>query len=612
MDKNFFIKNKKKIIIVVIVLAISLIGFSLLNSTYSLFYHEDIASNSDNYSTGLLSITATGKGDSISLTNTLPMSDTEGAATTAYTFTIKNIGNLDYKFKVKLLSTGDSSTTIDSQYIKVKVDNDSVTTLSSLSNSIIKNNITLSAGQSIDISIRVWLSSNTPNTQIGKTFNSKIVTDGQAVYTSTNKSVYDYWTGAAKTIADLYTNSTKTPVINNNITYQYDTTNNLMADVAGNIRYYGKSNTTTVPAWQSDATETLMETYDSESACLEDFEINYNTCSPDVDGYANHGYSDQATCEAEFDWGSDMVGEPMTYNEGKQKYCTGIGKHYEPVEINNYIYFNCSDYNNQSSSTCETWRIIGVFDGKVKIMRGSQIGTYSWDNKDTSTGAETVSGKNDWTTARLMKLLNPSNYYTIDSNDNGNGQSLYWNAGKGNCFLGINNATKSCDFTSTGLKNDTTRNMIAETTYYTRGHNNNQIFVDAMYDKERVSGTVYTGRPTTWKGKISLPYVSDYGYATDLNQCQKTLHFYDNPECAANNWMKNIITNNGGNWGWLLTPNSAYAFRAWYVNSSGYVSAGYSASDAGGVAPVLYLDSKLVIGSGSGSSLAPYQLTVNG
>ena len=189
MDKNFFIKNKKKIIIVVIVLAISLIGFSLLNSTYSLFYHEDVASNSDNYSTGLLSITATGKGDSISLTNTLPMSDTEGASTTAYTFTIKNIGNLDYKFKVKLLSTGDSSTTIDSQYIKVKVDNDSVTTLSSLSNSIIKNNITLSAGQSIDISIRVWLSSNTPNTQIGKTFNSKIVTDGQAVYTSSNNQI---------------------------------------------------------------------------------------------------------------------------------------------------------------------------------------------------------------------------------------------------------------------------------------------------------------------------------------------------------------------------------------------------------------------------------------
>ena len=40
---------------------------------------------------------------------------------------------------------------------------------------------------------------------------------------------------------------------------------------------------------------------------------------------------------------------------------------------NNYVYFNCSDYSNQSDSTCEKWRIIGVFknvtksDGKKKI-----------------------------------------------------------------------------------------------------------------------------------------------------------------------------------------------------------------------------------------------------
>ena len=27
---------------------------------------------------------------------------------------------------------------------------------------------------------------------------------------------------------------------------------------------------------------------------------------------------------------------------------------------NNYVYFNCDDYNNPSSSTCELWRIMGV------------------------------------------------------------------------------------------------------------------------------------------------------------------------------------------------------------------------------------------------------------
>ena len=189
MNKDFFIKNKKKIIIGVIVLAISLIGISLINSTYSLFYHEDTASNTDAYSTGLLSIIASSKGENISLSNALPMSDSEGEATTPYTFTIKNIGNLDYEFNVKLLSTGDSSTTIDSRYIKVKVDDGSPATLSSLTSSIIKSDVTLAAGESIDISIRVWLSNDTPNTQIGKVFNSKIVTDGQAVYTSSNNKV---------------------------------------------------------------------------------------------------------------------------------------------------------------------------------------------------------------------------------------------------------------------------------------------------------------------------------------------------------------------------------------------------------------------------------------
>ena len=441
---------------------------------------------------------------------------------------------------------------------------------------------------------------------LGKIFNAQIKLEASTKTKKTLTRTALSINSASMTITNMFTPNKL--VENGNSKYRYDTTNNLMEDVDGNIRYYGKSYSTTVPAWQSDATKEFG-TYDSESACLEDFETNYNICSPNVDGYENYGYSDQATCEAEYDWGSDMVGESMTYNEGKQKYCTGTGKHYEPVEINNYIYFNCSDYSNQSSSTCELWRIIGVFDGKVKIIRASIIGSYSWDNKNASTGAETVYGKNDWTTARLMKLLNPSNYYTIDSNDNGNGQSLYWNAKSGTCFSGQNNATTSCNFTSTGLKNDITRNIIAETTYYTRGHDTAGIYVDAMYDKERVSGTVKTGRPTTWKGKISLPYVSDYGYATDLNQCQKTLVFYEDPECAANNWMKNILAPNAG---WLLTPYSGYAGFAWNVVSSGLVYDNDYAYSANGVSPVLYLDSKLVIGSGSGSSSAPYQLTVNG
>ena len=283
---------------------------------------------------------------------------------------------------------------------------------------------------------------------------------------------------------------------------------------------------------------------------------------------------------------------------------------YYGANPNNYIYFNCSDYSNQTSSTCETWRIIGVFDGKLKLIRGSQIGKYSWDNKNISTGAEDDRGKNDWTTARLMKLLNPDDYYINDNNDKdseGNylGYSLYYNSASGMCFTDEGVNYSACDFTSTGIKNDETRNMIAETTYNLGGWNTFTVYPNEIYEYERGT-TVYTGRPTTWTGKIALAYPSDYGYAADLNQCKQTLANYDNSTCTSNNWMKAIITDNGSNHGWLLTPDSSYSFGAWY--SHGNVGE-YFTGAARGAVPVLSLSSKLGIESGDGSSSNPYKLS---
>ena len=302
-----------------------------------------------------------------------------------------------------------------------------------------------------------------------------------------------------------YTPNTK--VINNGITYDYDTTNNLMQDIGGNLRFYGAS-------------------------------------------------------------------------------------------PNNYIYFNCSDYSNQSSSTCETWRIIGVFNGKLKLIRGSQIGTYSWDNKNTSTGAENNNGKNDWTDARLMKLLNPG--YESETT----GGSLYYKSKSGNCYSGQNNATTTCNFTSTGIK-DTTRNLISDTTYYLGGWSSESVYPNQIYEYERGTA-VYTGRPTTWQGKIALPYPSDYGYAADLGKClNKQLSAYNDSTCTSNNWMKSIMTSNN----WLLTPNSGYSDASWLVAKTGR-EAHYGVCYQYGVAPVLYLGSELSIKAGTGSSSAPYQISV--
>ena len=275
---------------------------------------------------------------------------------------------------------------------------------------------------------------------------------------------------------------------------------------------------------------------------------------------------------------------------------------YYGASPNNYIYFNCSDYSNQSSSTCETWRIIGVFDGKIKLIRGSQIGTYAWDNKNISTGAETANGKNDWTDARLMKLLNPG--YESETT----GGSLYYNSKSGNCYSGINNATVACDFTSTGIKNDITKNLISNTTYYLGGLAGNSIYPNEVYDYER-GGVVYTGRPTEWAGKIALPYLSDYGYAADLGKCTKQLINYSDSTCASNNWMYSIMA---PNYGWSLLTFYNSPNTAWNITSSNNIVIGHDGItyNANGVAPVLYLNSELSIKAGTGTSSSPYKLSV--
>lgn len=264
MDKEVFMKNKKKIIIVVAAIAVSLIGFSLLNSTYSLFYHEETSKNTEGYSTGTLSITASSKGSTISLSDALPVEDSVGSTSTPYTFTISNTGNLNYKFNIKLLSTGSSSTTIGSQYIKLKVDDGSVTTLSSLSNGIIKKDVTLAAGESIDISVRVWLSISTPNSQIGKTFNSKIVIDGQAVYTETKEYTisYDLNGGTSSTPepqkklkGEAITLSNVTPTRSNYTFLGWSTTKNATtATYSAGELFTIDANTTLYAIWQKAGT----------------------------------------------------------------------------------------------------------------------------------------------------------------------------------------------------------------------------------------------------------------------------------------------------------------------------------------------------------------------
>lgn len=308
-------------------------------------------------------------------------------------------------------------------------------------------------------------------------------------------------------------------------------------------------------------------------------------------------------------------------------------------EPDNYIYFNCNDYSNQTKNTCELWRIIGVFDGKVKIVKDSSIGNYSWDSSSSSVNVGY--GINEWSQADLMKLLNPGYENNYDLNSSGNSilvnNSLYWqgaNGEAGYCYNAGSNATVTCDFTSVGLKNNTTRNMISTSKYYYGSFPisyQTTLTMDEIYviEREGIRGDFsasmfcYEGssyctdkvkRTGTWNGKISLLSLSDYGYASDLNLCKnKTNENYTDEVCTSSNWIYYVTYNNNFI---LINAVDDYSKFATVVigtvdNVFGKIANGTTVSNTTHIYPVLHLKSNVILTGGYGTSDEPYQINLN-
>ncbi len=312
--------------------------------------------------------------------------------------------------------------------------------------------------------------------------------------------------------------------------------------------------------------------------------------------------------------------ESLDFNSATEKQQKEVWIHSHPATeqtetLTDYRYIG-SDPNNYVTFNDETWRIIGVFtvdDGtgnveeRLKLIRNESIGDYSWDNKDTSTGAENDQGKNNWTDARLNYLLNEGH------ESESIGGSLYWNSGSGTCYLGYGNATTNCDFTTTGLKEEA-REMIGDTLWYLGGASSYTISTNGLtshfYSYERGT-TVYSGRDTSWVGKVGLMYLSDYGYATsggsttDRNAClNKELYNWDSSDfsdCKNNDWIFNSSHQ------WTITPRASRSNDVFILDTAGDVG-GNSANLTNGVRPVVFLKSNIKIIDGDGSSSNPYIL----
>lgn len=310
-----------------------------------------------------------------------------------------------------------------------------------------------------------------------------------------------------------------------------------------------------------------------------------------------------------------LGGTTSDYNGGNIRYYG--------ANPNNYVYFNCETY---PSTNCELWRIIGVFDGKVKLIRNDSIGILSYDL--TASTVNSGYGINQWGDtstydgADLMKMLNPNYDDNIDIDANNNlisiNNSLYWNNQNGKCYankLDRENAVINCNFNSsnTGMKNNITRNMISDNVWYFGGQESTDIFANQLYANER-SGSVILNpsdgitRTTSWTGKISLMYASDYAYASDFTQCKVAVNQYGTETsadiCSNNDWLFKHDADER-----ILNPNPNSTFRVCYINEYGSLFChDYGAYGMAYIRPVLHLEANQIVIGGSGEPSNPLKL----
>lgn len=256
---------------------------------------------------------------------------------------------------------------------------------------------------------------------------------------------------------------------------------------------------------------------------------------------------------------------------------------YYGANPNNYVYFNCDDYSNQSSSTCEVWRIIGVFNNgilthQIKIIRNESIGTY----QTNEIGNEEIGA---FTDSYLSYTLN---------NEAGSKEATYWSRTLGTCNLNIN---YKCDFSKTGLKNTTTRDLISNVSWFIPNSIEGDLYPNELYQGE-IDGSTTAGE------MISIMYKSDYGYATDIRKCNIQVNLYNSSECTENNWL--FL----GSREWIMGTTENNYYKAYIVAENGAVGT-YSLTSEANVRPTLYLKTEQTIKSGTGTLADPYQLATN-
>ncbi len=553
-------KKKKKIWIIggLVLCLVAVIGI-----TFAFFSTGGTQDTANTFTSGCLNIELTDASSSIKLTNTYPISDVEGVDSTSYDFTIRNTCDTPTNYSINLESLNQVSNTLNADYIKVSLSSDT------FDNVISKLSTNTKATPELDGAYEAYtLYTGNLGANETKTYHLKLWIDYDATveqaanktYTSKINVIANPETSVVDTLEATFTldDKTLTSSLSDNVTSAtYCTTTTNICEP-----------TTTATITNNSYTVELEENENNQMVCTKLNGTSKVICS---NGLEVKPATLVNIIEDAYEENQDMLAYDGTVDNNLR---------YIGANPNNYVYFNCDDYNNSNSNTCELWRIIGVFNDNshgisgeklVKLIRSDSLGNIAWDSADT----------NNWSTASLQKTLN---------GDYLNGSGSY---------------------AAMGIKNDTTRNMIANVTWKLGGSStSDDVTASMFYERERGT-TVCSGGPTTWQGKIALMYPSDYGYATsggsttNREAClAKKLYNWDSSsysDCKNNDWIFN------NDYQWTLTPHSSYSDFVFHVINAGYVDNDF-ANFSDGVRPSVYLTSNVGISGGDGTVNNPYIL----
>ena len=262
---------------------------------------------------------------------------------------------------------------------------------------------------------------------------------------------------------------------------------------------------------------------------------------------------------------------------------------------NSYRYAGSSDTTNNfvcfgydsTDGTCPSdnlYRIIGVFDGEVKLIKYDYAkSTLLGTDGDYSNTYKGIEGSSSYGTNKGQNSKSEIGVYYWNNNTRRN----EWSESRLNTI----NLNKNY-INNIGTK---WSEKISTHTWKVGGNYRDDI-------EEQTAPTAYQNEinsPATNKtvnAKVGLMYVSDYGYAASSSSWSTELYSYNN--VIANNWMYM------GLYEWTLAPVSNISSDAFLVVDTGDVNNDAVYNNMA-VRPVLYLKSTIGYGGGSGTTAKP-------